>query len=271
MLSATPCQSNELTSFTIVLLDIWVPDNEKELKEGRFNSIWGSPYCTGCGYILVSLALQEGKGQRDSQREEKSWAGREGQRKILCAPGKETMGQGEGIKRTTSFSASHPCSLSYSLMLDQPIAPNIAPLWLLWWSSVPSDVSWPGTMRPAMLLAWQIKLPSFMMTFWHVPLLSLAYPKPLHLSSSATIWNISQNTFLPPLHLWSSQPWAQLPPKLSAELPVRTSLQPTHPTSLQLLLGKRSVRKGKTQDRISLHLLVPIVFSSQLNSPLMDG
>lgn len=72
MLSATPCQSNELTSFTIVLLDIWVPDNEKELKEGRFNSIWGSPYCTGCGYILVSLALQEGKGQRDSQREEKS-------------------------------------------------------------------------------------------------------------------------------------------------------------------------------------------------------
>lgn len=95
----------QLSPFTIVLLDIWVPDTEKLPKEVPFCWVW---------VYAVELGSTGGKGQKDNQREEKSWAGRERQRKILRAPGKETMGQGEGIKRTTSFSASHPCSLSYS-------------------------------------------------------------------------------------------------------------------------------------------------------------
>lgn len=71
-------------------------------------------------WVLVSLALQQRKDKKLKRGDKLSW---EGQRKILCVPGKETMGHGEGIKRTTSFSASQPCSLSYSLTLEQPVVP----------------------------------------------------------------------------------------------------------------------------------------------------
>lgn len=71
-------------------------------------------------WVLMSLALQQRKDKKPKRGEKTSW---EGQRKIFCVSGKETMGHGEGIKRTTSFSASQPCSLSYSLTLDQPVVP----------------------------------------------------------------------------------------------------------------------------------------------------
>lgn len=69
---AAPCQSYELIPLTIVLLNIWVPDREKQQKKDKFNSIWASPHCTGCGCWWAWLY---NRGRTKNQREEKSWAG----------------------------------------------------------------------------------------------------------------------------------------------------------------------------------------------------
>lgn len=37
--------------------------------------MWESPYCTVCGYILVSLALEQGKDKKPKRGERLSWEG----------------------------------------------------------------------------------------------------------------------------------------------------------------------------------------------------
>lgn len=91
----------------------------------------------------------------------------------------------------------------------------------------------------------------------------LAYPKPLQLSSSPTASAAHKPKdvppFPPPLTPQPSQPCPRETSSLqSSPQTFSGEVLPTHPTSLQCLLGKSYTRKGQRQDGISLHALVPM-------------
>lgn len=161
---AAPCQSYELIPFTIVLLNIWVPDREKWQKRGRVNSIWASPHCTVCGYWWAWLYSRERTKSQERRKAELraaeedpvwAWKGNNGTRGrnsknhiLLCIP---------ALQLELGWHWSNPCL--------SPCSP-VAAVGRLH----PAGCVWPSTTRAAGLSAWHSTSPSsFAGTFPWVP------------------------------------------------------------------------------------------------------
>lgn len=194
-------------------------------------------------WVLVGLALN--RERTKSQREEKSWAGSGRGGFCVCLERKQwDMGKewkephpplhpSPAVEVTPSHWTNPQC----------PTSP-IAPLWLLWWNSIPWDVSHPGTTRSSIsLLCNDILMCS--------PPIQ-AHHKPLELSSSLKTSAECKPKDVPPFPLFlTSEP----NPPCSRQI---SSLwrKPSHPLlPCNASWGRATQGKGKGKMRFPWPLL----------------